>query len=80
MKQKYRALQENYERLKAEHSTLEDDYNTLKSDYKNLEESHKPFNVRKILQLKFKKRADKESLEKRNIIQSNLHGPLVVRR
>ncbi|XP_062715037.1 WW domain-containing protein tag-325-like isoform X1 [Aedes albopictus] len=70
LKQKYRALQENYERLKAEHSTLEDDYNTLKSDYKNLEESHKPFNVRKILQLKFKKRADKESLEKRNIIQN----------
>ncbi|XP_021704427.1 rho GTPase-activating protein 15 isoform X1 [Aedes aegypti] len=70
LKQDYRELQHRHDKLETEYLTLEEDYNALRVDFKNLEESQKTFNVRKILQLKFKKRADKETLVKQNIIQN----------
>lgn len=79
LKQDYRELQHRHDKLETEYLTLEEDYNALRVDFKNLEESQKTFNVRKILQLKFKKRADKETLVKQNIIQSEFRWAFGVR-
>lgn len=71
LKNNYQELNERHEKLKSEHSDLQDEYSKLNVDFKNLEDSQKSFNVGKILvHLKLKRRLDKESLVRRNILQS----------
>ncbi|XP_062554132.1 rho GTPase-activating protein 15 isoform X2 [Armigeres subalbatus] len=71
LKNNYQELNERHEKLKSEHSDLQDEYSKLNVDFKNLEDSQKSFNVGKILvHLKLKRRLDKESLVRRNILQN----------
>ncbi|XP_053697504.1 rho GTPase-activating protein 15 [Sabethes cyaneus] len=67
----YRALAERHERLKLENTGLKEAYEELQENYNTLLDSQKSFNAGKLLvYLKLKRRTDKETLEKRNIIQN----------
>ncbi|XP_058822320.1 rho GTPase-activating protein 15-like [Topomyia yanbarensis] len=71
LKRDHQALEELHMRLKAENGEMKKAYEELQENYQNLIESQKSFNAGKLLvYLKLKRRTDKETLEKRNIIQN----------
>ncbi|XP_058451287.1 WW domain-containing protein tag-325-like [Malaya genurostris] len=71
LKRNHQALEEHHTHLKVENSDLKKAYEELQDNYQNLLDSQKSFNTGKLLvYLKLKRRTDKETLEKRNIIQN----------
>uniref|UniRef100_A0A182K767 Rho-GAP domain-containing protein n=1 Tax=Anopheles christyi TaxID=43041 RepID=A0A182K767_9DIPT len=83
LQEEHRSLLERYKKLEDSYSALQNEYAKVKSDnerlqgaYEELQESYntataKNFNAGKLLvYLKLKRRTDKETLEKRNIIKN----------
>ncbi|XP_058062441.1 WW domain-containing protein tag-325 isoform X2 [Anopheles bellator] len=69
LEESYSLLEERFSRLKSEHETLQGAYEELQESYNSV--SQKSFNAGKLLvYLKLKRRSDKETLEKRNIIKN----------
>lgn len=74
--ERYKKLEESYTALQGEYAKVKSDNERLQGAYEELQESYnsvtaKNFNAGKLLvYLKLKRRTDKETLEKRNIIKS----------